>query len=146
MIQIFWKKLKTKFLKAAKSSRSVSTNKKKAKRFKLAGVASFTSGNLHIGMEKRISFHHKCTNFCLLVRDIIKIAQYFNFSDVIKCTIFLLNMKFGRYHYKEDTNFSYYCTDLLWSELNCWSLWTFRYLIFMVMVIFIFMVSSIGGK
>ena len=46
--------------------------------------------------------------WCYPVRDTIKTAHYIKFLQHHKCAVFLLNMKFGRYYYCENTNF-WYC-------------------------------------
>ena len=54
--------------------------------------------NLQIWMEKIIFFHHKHTKWFIASRRYSWNCSYFIiFCDIIKCTVLLINMKFGRY-------------------------------------------------
>ena len=87
-IRIFWKILKK--IKIAESSRSISPIKKKVKRSKVAGTTMDGKNNFLSSQVYQMMLQP--------VGDIVETAHItLFFCDIIKCAVFLLNMKFGRY-------------------------------------------------
>ena len=94
-MRIFWKLLK-KEKKMVESSRSISPIKKKVKRSKLAWTT--TTKKTLKSEWKNCFLHHKRTKWCYSQQEIVKTAHItLFFCDIIKCAVFLLNMKFERY-------------------------------------------------
>ena len=96
-IRIFWKILKK--MKMAESSRSFSPIKK-VKCSKLARTATIKT-TLKCEWKKEFSF---IANVIANTRYNWNCSYYLIFCDIIKCAVFLLNMKFRRYYYLKVVN------------------------------------------
>ena len=90
-------------LEMAESSRSLNPNKKKAKRSKLAGALSTKTTTFKSEWKKEFPLITRVPN------------DYF-FCNIIKCAVFLLIMKFGRYYYGQ--NLTFYIILLICFNLN----------------------------
>ena len=87
----------TQKMKMAESSRSISPIKKKVKRCKLAGTTS-TKTIFKLNRKKDFLSSQAYQMMLQPVGDIVETAHItLFFCDIIKCAVFLLNMKFGRY-------------------------------------------------
>ena len=89
-------------MKMAESSRSISAIKKKIKRSKLAETTTLKfewttlKDNFKIWMEKN-SFMTNVPNVIASRRYSWNCSYYIIFCDIIKCAVFLINMKFAWY-------------------------------------------------
>ena len=115
-IRIFWKILKK--MKMAESSKSLSPIKKKVKRSKQARTTT-TKITLKCEWKKEFSF---------ITNDVIankrynwNCSYYLIFCDIIKCAVFLLNMKFGGYYYLKAVNNK----SIMFKQLITVGIWKF---------------------
>ena len=107
-------------LEMAESSRSLNPNKKKAKRSKLAGALTTKTTTFKSEWKKEFPLITRVPN------------DYF-FCNIIKCAVFLLIMKFGRYYYGKNLTILFYWFVSIWIYRI---LWPSQYLSFIVAKVF----------
>ena len=105
-------------MKMAESSKSLSPIKKKVKRSKQARTTT-TKITLKCEWKKEFSF---------ITNDVIankrynwNCSYYLIFCDIIKCAVFLLNMKFGGYYYLKAVNNK----SIMFKQLITVGIWKF---------------------